>query len=239
MPRTVADATRFTATGPHAFSQSHASSPAETPQQRVARLRDAARRAKEHRVAGTMFERILDRGRAVADKAHRVVAVGLIGGTVLAGAVTVYAMTDMMIFNRRRRAELGLAKGTPVPAATPAAPPVEHHQPPTEKAEAAAAEAAASIGPVVGPWTKFKSWALSGMTPADQEYKTAFERQRDEERKQAEAVVAPIVVELTREGRDAGERIDRLGADDLVKGEKPAGGSVGVLSSVTGWWSGR
>ena len=46
----------------------------------------------------------------MADKAHRVVAVGLIGGTVLAGAVTVYAITDMMLFNRRRRAELGATK---------------------------------------------------------------------------------------------------------------------------------
>jgi len=109
MSRTVADATRFTATGPHAFSQSHPTS-SETPQQRVARLRDAARRAKEERTAGTVFERLLDRGRTMADKAHRVVAVGLIGGTVLAGAVTVYAITDMMLFNRRRRAELGATK---------------------------------------------------------------------------------------------------------------------------------
>ena len=111
MQRTVADATRFTATGPHAFSQSPLpSSSTETAQQRVARLREAARRTKKEQAAGTAFERLLDRGRVVADKAHRVVAVGLIAGTVLAGAVTVYAITDMMVFNRRRRAELGIAK---------------------------------------------------------------------------------------------------------------------------------
>jgi len=77
------------------------------------------------------------------------------------------------------------------------------------------------------------------MTPAEQEYKTAFERQRDEERKHAEAVVAPTVAERTREGEDRGERVDRLAADDLVKGEKPAGGSVGGPNGLAGWWSSR
>jgi len=77
------------------------------------------------------------------------------------------------------------------------------------------------------------------MTPADQEYKTSFERQRDEERREAEKLMAPIVVEATREGKDGGERIDRLGADDLVKGEREKGESVGTLASLTGWWSGR
>jgi hypothetical protein len=98
---------------------------------------------------------------------------------------------------------------------------------------------AGSDNVVRGPWEKFKGWAFSGMTPADKEYKTAFERVRDAERREAEMVVAPIVAAATRDGRDGGNRIDRLGADDLVKGEKPKGGSVGVLSSVTGWWSGR
>ena len=131
-----------------------------------------------------------------------------------------------------------IVEGTPneTAAATNVAAPVVHHQPATEKAGVAAKTAPASVGPVVGPWTKFKSWALSGMTPADQEYKTVFERQRDEEKK-AEAVVAPVVVEFTKEGRDGGARSDAL--DDLAKGEKPAGGNAGVLGSVTGWWSGR
>ena len=106
-PRTVADAASFTATGPHAFSQSRPTS-SEAPQQRVARLRDAARHAKEERAAGTAFEPPPGpRKGAGGIKAHRVVAVGLIGGTVLAGAVTGYAITDMILFNRRRRAEPG------------------------------------------------------------------------------------------------------------------------------------
>jgi hypothetical protein len=81
MPRSVADATRFTPTGPHAFTQSHAAGTGETPQQRVARLRDAARRAREEKAAGSVFDRVLDRGRVWADRAHRVAAVGLMGAT--------------------------------------------------------------------------------------------------------------------------------------------------------------
>jgi hypothetical protein len=96
-------------------------------------------------------------------------------------------------------------------------------------------ESKADIGPVEGPWTKFKSWALSGMTPADKEYKTAFERAQDEERAQAEKVIAPVVAATTRESTNAREK---LGADDL-KGEKTKAESGGILSSVTGWWSKR
>lgn len=84
-PRSVADATRFTATGPHAFTRTPpapAPGPAaapETPQQRVARLRGAAKQAKLAQVS--TFDRIVDRGRIWADRAHRVVAIGLIGAT--------------------------------------------------------------------------------------------------------------------------------------------------------------
>jgi hypothetical protein len=81
MPRSVADATRFTPTGPHAFTQASVASGGETPQQRVARLREAARKAKTEKAAGSAFDRILDRGRIWADRAHRVVAVGLMGAT--------------------------------------------------------------------------------------------------------------------------------------------------------------
>lgn len=91
----------------------------------------------------------------------------------------------------------------------------------------------------VGAWGRLKSWAMSGMTPADQEYKTVFEKARDEERKEAERLMVPIVVEANREDRNRGDRIDRLGADDLVKDEPEKGGSVGTLASLTGWWTGR
>ena len=81
--RTVADATRFTPSGPHAFTAAAAAAPGggESPQQRVARLRDAARRAKAERDAGTLMDRVVERGRTWADRAHRITAVGLIGAT--------------------------------------------------------------------------------------------------------------------------------------------------------------
>lgn len=92
MPRSAADATRFTATGPVVNSSATtidvmlAAGPAppnETPQQKVARLREAARRVK----AGTetTSDRLLRHGRKWADGAHRVTVMGLIGlsGTCL------------------------------------------------------------------------------------------------------------------------------------------------------------
>ncbi|KAI5782634.1 hypothetical protein EDC01DRAFT_664348 [Geopyxis carbonaria] len=234
MPRSVADATRFTPTGPHA---------SETPQQRVARLRSAAREAKATREAGTLMDRIVERGRYVADKAHRITALTLIGATVVAGGITVFAITDLMLHNRRKRAErlaeVQAARTVPadtptsaLPAATPGA--VLSTSTPSERTPAPAAQ----LAPRQGPWEKFKGWAMSGMTPADQEYKVAM-LAHEEERKNAARLMTPVIVEATRSGQDHGDRIDRLGADDLVKGEKEAGGSTGVVGSLTGWWSGR
>jgi len=86
MARSAADATRFTATGPYASSKPaprastiSLSSPApagETPQQKVARLKDAARRAKLDQVSG--FDKVVARGRVWADRVHRVTALSLI-----------------------------------------------------------------------------------------------------------------------------------------------------------------
>ncbi|KAI9833178.1 MAG: hypothetical protein M1819_003801 [Sarea resinae] len=108
MPRSAADATRFTATGPHANSKSGISSSTappskESPQDKVARLRRAAQQArldKEPR-----FERVLARGRVWADRAHRITALSLIGLTGVAGVVTVFALGDMIALNRRKRRE--------------------------------------------------------------------------------------------------------------------------------------
>ncbi|PQE12617.1 cytochrome oxidase c assembly domain-containing protein [Rutstroemia sp. NJR-2017a BBW] len=77
--------------------------PGETPQQRVKRLRAAADAAREAQIS--TFDKFLVRGRVWADKAHRFTALSLIGITFIAGGVTVYALGDMMIFNRRKRAE--------------------------------------------------------------------------------------------------------------------------------------
>ncbi|OBT65731.1 hypothetical protein VE03_03321 [Pseudogymnoascus sp. 23342-1-I1] len=120
MARSPTDATRFTSTTPHATKPFYpasnnpgpstlpgngaAAAPAgETPQQKVRRLREAANRAREGRM--TTFDRLVVRGRVWADRAHRVTAIGLIGITCITGAATVYALGDMMIYNRRRRRE--------------------------------------------------------------------------------------------------------------------------------------
>ena len=129
MARTPSDATRFTATGPYASSSpgftsnspnasatASASSgsgsqisfgapaPAgETAQQKIARLRAAAAAAK--RGQESRFDVLVRVGRVWADRAHRVTAVGLIGGTVIAAMMAGAGITDMLLHNRRRKNE--------------------------------------------------------------------------------------------------------------------------------------
>lgn len=111
MSRSAADATRFTATSPHAYanptsinraspSTYSASStrrpnpnartpppptdpkkgnapPAETPAEKVARLRQA--RLREREAQTTTWDRLVVRGRVWADKAHRITIYTLVG----------------------------------------------------------------------------------------------------------------------------------------------------------------
>ena len=89
MARSAMDATRFTATGPCAHSKPSTRAsvldfadpppPNETPQQKVARLREAARRAKLGQVS--RFDKVVAKGRVVADTAHRFTAITLIAAT--------------------------------------------------------------------------------------------------------------------------------------------------------------
>ncbi|KAH8885414.1 hypothetical protein GQ53DRAFT_695830 [Thozetella sp. PMI_491] len=123
-PRSVSDATRFTATTPHASSKAAAGSrftppsnaPAggaggepkgapmsETPAQRVQRLRAAHLRAKA--AQGSRFDRVIEMGRRIFDSAHKATVVGLVGLTAITGLVTVYTAVDMLAFNRKRRNE--------------------------------------------------------------------------------------------------------------------------------------
>ncbi|KAK7722942.1 hypothetical protein SLS57_004797 [Botryosphaeria dothidea] len=104
------DATRFTATGPYAHSKSTNiplnSAPApknETPQQKINRLRAAAQKAKVDQVS--TFDKVVAGGRVWADRAHRVTALSLIAITGIAGVVTVFALGDMIVYNRRKRRE--------------------------------------------------------------------------------------------------------------------------------------
>ncbi|RPA92602.1 hypothetical protein L873DRAFT_1831064 [Choiromyces venosus 120613-1] len=217
-PRSVADATRFTPTGPHAFTRTPMSGAAtasvgETPQQRVARLREAARKAKLDQIS--TVDKIIDRGRIWADKAHRVVAVSLIGATVLCGGFTIFASIDMALYARRKKRAY-LEEQAALRAADTAA---------TANNESGVLAAVAPTSTVPnresGTVTdKLKTWALSGLTPAEKE---------EELRRQ------------NMESHDVlkDDILSRPGADDLVKGERAKGGSTGVLSSLTGWWTGR
>ncbi|KAF2398299.1 hypothetical protein EJ06DRAFT_532048 [Trichodelitschia bisporula] len=113
MVRSARDATLFTPTGPYAAAKPQPrattipiSGPAptnETPQQKVARLREAARRAKLSQESGTTFDRVVARGRVWADRAHRFTTLGLIGFTAVATVITAVSLGDMMIYNRRKR----------------------------------------------------------------------------------------------------------------------------------------
>ncbi|KAH8808543.1 cytochrome oxidase c assembly-domain-containing protein [Xylogone sp. PMI_703] len=123
MPRSATDATRFTSTTPHAFSKPPSSAPfsapngsagaaaklrnqgppGETPQEKVKRLKAAAQKARSANIS--TFDRIILHGRVWADKAHRFTALSLIGLTFICGGVTVYAISDMILWNRRKRAE--------------------------------------------------------------------------------------------------------------------------------------
>ncbi|TVY34295.1 hypothetical protein LSUB1_G005874 [Lachnellula subtilissima] len=112
MTKSATDATRFTSTMPHASAKPSPSRPqkkgtpgpaGETPREKVARLRAAADRARNEQV--TAIDRFLVRGRVWADRAHKITAVTLMGATFVAGVVTVYALGDMMIYNRKKRAE--------------------------------------------------------------------------------------------------------------------------------------
>lgn len=118
MPRSATDATRFTSTTPHASAKfipsastrplkpmppKKAGPPGETPQEKVKRLRAAANAARDAQIS--TFDKVILRGRVWADRAHRFTALSLIGITFIAGGVTVYALGDMMIYNRKKKAE--------------------------------------------------------------------------------------------------------------------------------------
>ncbi|KAL8798129.1 MAG: hypothetical protein Q9200_007821, partial [Gallowayella weberi] len=139
MSRTVADATRFTATSPHAFGKpasilrtvantiSPSAAPStqpqrrqpnphiprssppppqgppnqETPRQKVDRIRALRAAAKANQF--TLWDRIVTRGRRVADAAHMITVYFLVGMTVIAFFVTTFTLTDMILYNRRQR----------------------------------------------------------------------------------------------------------------------------------------
>ncbi|KAI9778875.1 MAG: hypothetical protein M1839_007838 [Geoglossum umbratile] len=77
--------------------------PRETPQEKVARLKAAARKAKAGNISA--FDRVLIRGRIWADRAHRVVTLSLVGLTAISAIYSTVAITDMILYNRRKTRE--------------------------------------------------------------------------------------------------------------------------------------
>ncbi|KAK2765230.1 hypothetical protein FQN54_008929 [Arachnomyces sp. PD_36] len=130
MSRSAADATRFTATGPYASSKSSSPGsnlkwpstnsqsspsasagaprttskgpPGETPKQKVERLRAEARAARLAK-SSSPVDRFLSRGRVWADRAHRITIYSLIAASGVAGILTIYSITSLVIYNRRQK----------------------------------------------------------------------------------------------------------------------------------------
>ncbi len=77
-------------------------SPNETPQEKVARLRAAARLAKEQ-ASSSPLERAIESGRRWADRAHRFTAYGLILFAGVSVVVAAYGTTSLIAHNRRQK----------------------------------------------------------------------------------------------------------------------------------------
>ncbi|EXJ90530.1 hypothetical protein A1O1_03633 [Capronia coronata CBS 617.96] len=76
--------------------------PGETPQERVARLRAAARAAKEQ-AAYSPVERVIEVGRRWADRAHRFTTYGLLLFAGVSTVVAAYGTTSLIAHNRRQK----------------------------------------------------------------------------------------------------------------------------------------
>ncbi|KAI9042244.1 cytochrome c oxidase assembly protein COX14 [Aspergillus affinis] len=124
MSRSAADATRFTATGPYASSKpgnapyklpSHMSNTSstsepqgpggkpETPKEKVERLRAQARAARTAQ-STSRVDQMVDVGRRFANRAHKVMVYSLITASGVCGALTVYSLVSLTLYNRRQRA---------------------------------------------------------------------------------------------------------------------------------------
>ncbi|KAE8155222.1 cytochrome oxidase c assembly-domain-containing protein [Aspergillus avenaceus] len=124
MSRSAADATRFTATGPYATSKASSyklpgfmapqnqggsgngsgnGGKPETPKEKVERLRAQARAARMARSSNGV-DAMIDVGRRFANKAHKAMVYTLIAASGICGALTVYSMVSLTLYNRRQRA---------------------------------------------------------------------------------------------------------------------------------------
>ncbi|GKZ31826.1 hypothetical protein AbraIFM66950_000716 [Aspergillus brasiliensis] len=130
MSRSAADATRFTATGPYAHSkpgsttaapyklptsmakptsqqqqqpQLNANGRPESPKEKVERLRAQARAARLAQ-STSRVDQMIEVGRRFANKAHKTMVYTLIAASGVCGALTVYSVISLTLYNRRQRA---------------------------------------------------------------------------------------------------------------------------------------
>ncbi|PWY77185.1 hypothetical protein BO94DRAFT_538045 [Aspergillus sclerotioniger CBS 115572] len=128
MSRSAADATRFTATGPYAHSKPGSAAPyklpssmtkpgsssssqpqlgpggrPETPKEKVERLRAQARAARLAQ-STSRVDNMIELGRRFANKAHKTMVYTLIAASGVCGALTVYSVISLTLYNRRQRA---------------------------------------------------------------------------------------------------------------------------------------
>ncbi|OJZ80767.1 hypothetical protein ASPFODRAFT_212510 [Aspergillus luchuensis CBS 106.47] len=131
MSRSAADATRFTATGPYAHSKPGSASSAapyklpssmakptsqqqqqpqlnangrpESPKEKVERLRAQARAARLAQ-STSRVDQMIEVGRRFANKAHKTMVYTLIAASGVCGALTVYSVISLTLYNRRQRA---------------------------------------------------------------------------------------------------------------------------------------
>ncbi|KAI5794282.1 hypothetical protein DFH27DRAFT_602296 [Peziza echinospora] len=253
--RSPADATRFTSTGPHAgqnlFTASTNPAPAginaaagggpggETPQQRIARLREGARKHKMEKI--TVMDKLYVHGRVWADRAHRAVAFGLIGVTFLCGGVTILTVTEMIIINRRLKREYAEEAKRLKDLDTATRLEIE------KKALIAAGDGAAAealtpeeIARGKGIVANLKGWALAGLTPVEEEYKSRFDKEGG-----ADVVIEGAQTKWlpTKEGRvaEGSPLVPEPGKFEERREEKLGGGEGkpqgrGVMAGVMSWF---
>ncbi|RVD87480.1 uncharacterized protein DFL_001714 [Arthrobotrys flagrans] len=169
-----ADATRF--------AQNIRSPPVpgngETAQQRVARLREAARRERMNQV--TTFDKVVHHGRRWADNLHRATVFTIMGFSAVTVGITVYSVYGMIGQSRSNRreymAELAAEQERQWQAwrqseideivATGVEP---------EEAARLFDESEEKRRKSKTVWGRLKTWAYGGLTPAEETYMSRYE----------------------------------------------------------------
>lgn len=149
------------------------------------------------------MDKLYVHGRVWADRAHRVTALGLIGATVLCGAVTLFTFGEMVVHNRRLKKEYVcpipfFPRNTPfgwladqprsnTPQSQSTASQTLPTLPPADRAslEKTPLVAAAAAGPSAasedsqpgkGLIATIKTWSMKGLTPVDDEYRDSYSK---------------------------------------------------------------